>query len=279
MATVYLPLSSFSRKILLTEYGGEEPVVPGRADWLSDQLRTDRSDTKFSDRVLALMATGIRLEVPAAIADHIATQGHRLGVVIHRNHIEQLTRHMLSAVILGSEAKRAMRAFYDLYDLDDDDLDEQSVYREYGRFSKKFFEKIDAKAATKSAGVVRRDSRIWQGANAQAPRVTNATLESVCAALDERLRELRIRRLKRLTKQAHVYLWYMCGRRRVEKVARTFGIHRSGVYRAIKSVRRRIRSDKAFAGAILPLTDPAFVLPAGAAQPNLCATPPAAAPA
>ena len=49
MATVSLKISRFSRKIIIAEYGYAEPVVPGRADWLSDQLRIDRSDTRFPE--------------------------------------------------------------------------------------------------------------------------------------------------------------------------------------------------------------------------------------
>lgn len=276
MATVFLPVSTFSRKILLSEYGGAEPVVPGRADWLSDQLRIDRSDTGFSAAALSALSTGILIEAPARLADRIARDGQRIGIVIHRLHIEQLTKHMLSAALMGVEAKRAMRTFYELYRLDDDDLDEQSVYREYGRFRSNFFRKISAKSGTKSPDDVRPESRIWQGISGESERVSNAVLAALCEILTDRLHLCRIRRLKRLTKQAHIYIWARRGRRRWDDIGKRFGCRRSSVYRALKSVRARIREDKRFARAILPLLDASFVLPAPPPAGNLCCIPPAA---
>lgn len=270
MATVFLPTSSFSRKILLVEYGGVEPVVPGRADWLSDQLRIDRSDTGFSTNLLATLTTGLLVEVPAHVADRISLQGTRTGAVLHRLHIEMLTRHMISSVMMGCEAKKAMRNFYDTYGLDDDDLDEQSVYREYGRFSRNFFAKIEAKSGTKSHNAVRPESRIWQGVFAEKDRPSNTHINTLCEAFDTRLRACRIRRVKRLTKQAHIYIWSKRGNRRWDEIGKRFGIQRSSVYRALKSVRKRIREDKAFSRAILPLLDPAFVLPAPGTPVHLC---------
>lgn len=268
MATVFLPLSRFSRKIILAEYGTAEPVVPGRADWLSDQLRIDRRDTRFPDNALAALSATVLLEVPASLADRIAIDGQRTGAVLHRLHIEQLTRHMLSAVIMGGEAKLAMRAFYDMYRIDDDDLDEQSVYREYGRFSRKFFQKISAKSVTKSGNAVRPDCRIWQGVSLPVPRITNAALDAICDLLDERLRECRIRRLTRLTRQAHIFIYCVRGQRTPTKAAERFKVSRRSVYRALRAVRHRMRDNKRFAQVILPLTDLAFVLPAPAALPT-----------
>lgn len=277
MATVFLPLSDFSRKILLTEYGGAEPLVPGRADWLSDQLRIDRSDTSFSKAALAIVSAGLLLEVPAALADRIARDGQRLGAVIHRIHIELLTRHMVSAVLMGGEAKKAMRAFYDTYQIDDDDLDEQSLYREYGRFSRNFFAKISAKSGTKSPDAVRAESRIWQGISGKQERVSNIVLNDLCNALDVRLHECRIRRVKRLSKQAHIYIWSKRGHRDWRTVGKRFKVQRSSVYRALKAVRKRIREDKRFAKAILPLLETSFVLPAPVPVTHLCEhIPPAA---
>lgn len=272
MATVLLPTSTFSRKIILGEHGASEPVVPGRADWLSDALRIDRSDTGFSPALLATLRAGVLLDVPASLAARIARDGQRIGAVLHRNHIEILTRHMLSAAIMGGEAKKAMRKFYELYGLDDDDLDEQSLYREYGRFSKRFFEKIMSKSGTKSAGVVLQKSRISQGNAPALSLISNANLDALCSVFDGRLKRCRIRYKSRLEKQSHIYLWVRRGGRKLEAITRRFGTKRSGMYRALKAVRKRIRDDKRFARAILPLLDPAFVLPAPAPALHLCHT-------
>lgn len=279
MATVILPVSSFSRKIIISEYGAIEPVVPGRADWLSDQLRIDRTDTRFPEAALGMLQKEIALEVGPTLADRIARDGQRIGVVLHRLHMEQLTRHMLSAAIMGKEAKKAMRAFYDLYSIDDDDLDEQSVYREYGRFSRRYFEKISAKSVTKSQDRVRPDCRIWQGVSLPVPRISNIALDAICDLLDQRLAECRIRRLHRLSRQAYIFIYCVRGQRSPAKAAERFKTSPRSVYRALRAVRNRIRDNKRFAAAILPLTDLAFVLPVPPAADHLCAQPAQKAPA
>lgn len=279
MATVYLPLSSFSRKILLAEYGNAEPVTPGRADWLSDMLRIDRSDTRFAEDVTSRIASGIYLNVPPPLADRITQQGLRLGVVLHRNHIEQLTRYMLAGTMGITNAKSAMRAFYDHYGIEDDDMDEQSVYREFSRFKRIFFRTKPAISATKSRGRVLPDSRIWQGVSATPNRISTAELAQICEHFDERLAASRIRRVERLSEQAHIYIWHVRSGRNVPVIAKHFQKHRASVYRAIAAMRRRIRRDRRFAEAILPVLDASFVLPKAAELGHLCPETPVAVPA
>lgn len=278
MATVYLPLSSLSRKILVAEYGAE-PIAPGRADWMSDVLRVDRRDTQFQARALELIRSGVLLSVSPALADRVTQQAERLGVVLHRLHIEMLTRIMLAASESGQPAKTAMQCFYDAYDLDEDDLSQESAYREYQRFRKTFFERKQANSAKKNRAVVTPDSRIWQGASGEKKRPTNTQLDAICDLLDERLRLARIRRLQRLTMQAHLYIYAVVGGRDYKALSRRFSRHPANVYRCMNAVRRRIRFDKAFAAAILPLIEQSAVLPAAPAAAHLCATPPPAVPA
>lgn len=278
MATVYLPLSSLSRKILVAEYG-HEPIVPGRADWLSDVLRVDRRDTQFQARALSAIQTGVLISVSPGLADQIARQCDRLGVVLHRLHIEMLTRIMLAASNSGNAAKTAMQTFYETYNLDDDDLSQESAYREYQRFRRAFFEKKSANSAKKNRHFVLPDSRIWQGTRPEKKTLTNAQLDALCCILDERLQSARIRRLRRLTLQAHLYIYAVLGRRNYQALARKFQRHPANVYRAMNTVRRRIRQDERFAAAILPILNGSIVLPVSESGSNLCTTPPPAAPA
>lgn len=279
MATVYLPLSSFSRKILLTEYGFEDPVTPGRADWLSDMLRIDRSDTRFADSVTQQLTSGLHLQVSAALADRIVHQGVAIGAVIHRHHIEQLTRHMLASSMGITNAKASMQAFYEYYGLDDDDVAQESVYREYNRFKRVFFRAKRATTAKKSAVPVRPNSQVWQGFSGIESRISNADLEALCRHLDERLAASRIRRVQRLSEWSRMYIYAVRGGRPPHAIARRFRKHLATVYRAQGYVRLRIRRDRRFAAAILPLLDDSFVLPGEGAGRHICTKTPAAAPA
>lgn len=274
MATVLLPLSSFSRKILLAEYGGTEPIEPGRADWLSDVLRVDRSDTRFPARAIDALNSSLMLVTTPAVADHISAQGKCLGVVLHRHHIEMLTRAMLAVATAGGAAKTAMQTFFDTYDLDDDDLSQESAYREYQRFRRNFFKKMQAKAAKKSRPDVLRDSRIWQGSGAETGACTNTELDALCAVASARIRAARIRRIQRISFQAHLYIYAVRGGRDVAAIARRFRRHKANVYRALATVRRRLRHDRRFAEAILPLLDAGAVLPGPAAAAHICANSP-----
>lgn len=279
MATVLLPVSSFSRKILLTEYAGDLPIAPGRADWLSDMLRVDRTDTRFPSNIVAQMCDELPLSVPAPLADRIARDGQRIGAVIHRHHVEQLTRFMLASSMGVANAKSAMQAFYAHYGLDDDDVSQESVYREFSRFKRTFFRQKPATTAKKSADSVPRNSQLWRGISALDTRIDNATLDALCSHLDDCLAAARIRRRQRLSEWAHMYIYAHRGGRTPDAIAKRFGKHRATVYRAATYVRMRIRRDRRFAKAILPILDDAFVLPRAAAAGHLCIETPAAAPA
>lgn len=279
MATVHLPISTFSRKILLTEYAGAVPITPGRADWLSDMLRIDRSDTRFPEVVTALMSEVLPINVSAKLADRILQHGPRIGAVIHRHHMEQLTRHMLASSMGIANAKAAMQAFYDHYGIDDDDVSQESVYREFSRFKRTFFSKKSVIPAKKSTDRVRRNSQLWHGMSGHENRLPNAELDAICNYLDEQLAAARIRRRERLCAHAHIYLYSVRGGRSAAVIAKRFKKHPATVYRAMGYIRARIRRDRRFAQAIMPILDPSFVLPAPPPPSHLCPQTPAAAPA
>lgn len=279
MATVHLPLSAFSRKILLAEYGGAEPLEPGRADWLSDMLRIDRRDSGFQQRAVDALRTSLAINLPHALAEKVLEQGERIGVVIHRQHIEMLTRAMLAAATAGGQAKTAMLDFYNTYGIDDDDLEADTLYREYQRFRKKILRNIAAKSAKKTAGVVLRDSRISQATETRRRRWNQEELDAVCALVEPRLCSARIRYRKRITFATHLYIYSALGGRDVPTIARRFRRHIANVYRALANVRARMRRDLKYARAIRPLLDPVGVLPLVDNARHICSDSPQTVPA
>jgi hypothetical protein len=258
--TVFLPLSKFSAKILATEYGGQSPITPGRADWLSDILRINRSDTRFTPEEEAIIQSGLMIQVPPPVAQLVEAQSLRIGIVIHRLHLENLSRHMAACAIRcpgKGHATAAMRDYYQMYGLDDDDFSPESAYREYSRFSKKFL----SKPATNIAADVRPKSRVWQQADTSVQRINHEQLDRICAYLDERFAEARIRRVQILSQHAHMYIYAVRGGRDVAAIARRFKRHRANVYRALAHIRHRLKNDERVAKAMRPLLNPSFVLP------------------
>lgn len=267
--TILLPLSTFSAKILSTEYAGADPIAPGRADWLSDIIRIDRSRTQFTADDEAVVQSAVQINVPDWLAQHIERQGLRIGVVVHRLHLENLSRHMAACAMRypgKGLAMAALRDFYAHYGLSDDDFSQESAYREYSRFSKKFL----AKGATNNSRRVLPQSRIWQHPDPTVERINHAELDALCQELDERLARVRIRRVTVLSRHAHMYIYAVRGGRDIASICRRFKKHRAAVYRALAHIRERMKRDRKFARALKPLLDPAFVLPTPLERADIC---------
>ncbi len=266
---IFLPLSSFSEKILRTEYEGFQPISPGRADWLADVIRIDRTTTRFTPEEEAVVKSGLEIKVPAQLAAQIQAQGLRLGVVIHRLHLEQLSRHMHACSLRfpgKGLAMSALRDFYAQYSLSDDDFSQESAYREYSRFRKKFL----ANSATNISRTVRPQSRIWQYRDNSVEAINQAALDELCRALDARLEAARIRRREILARHGYIYIYAVRGGRDIGEIKRKFKKHRANIYRALAHIRHRIKTDRKFARAILPLLDPSYVLPPPSGAPHIC---------
>lgn len=265
---IVVPLTPMSAKILATEYG-RSPITPGRADWLSDVLRIDRSSTRFTPEEEAAVSSGVLLNVSPKVASQIERQGKRLGVVIHRLHLENLSRHMAACSMrfpTKGLAMVALRDFYDYYGLSDDDFSQESAYREYSRFRKKFL----ANSATNSRHRVRPESRIWQQRDNQVEHINQAGLDVLCRVLDDRLRQARIRRREVLARHAYIYIYAVRGGRDIAEISRRFKKHRANVYRAISHIQGKMKSDARFARILGPILSPAFVLPAPSQATDIC---------
>lgn len=270
MVLITVRVSPFSRKILLAENGGTMPVAPAKADWLSDVLRIDRRDTNFRLLYIEALTTEIQLEVPERLAAQLHAQGDRIGVVLHRLHLEQLSRHMISARLMQAEVKKALRQFYDYYDISEDDFSEESAYREYQRFRRLFFRENAAKSATKTQPVVTRKSRIWQPEIPESQRPTLTHLRALISHFADLVAEQRYRRHYRLMRQAACYIYTVRGGLSNEKVCKHTGRHRASVFRALAAVRKRMKKDKEFARMLHLVCDESFVLPEAAPADHLC---------
>lgn len=255
---IVLPLTSLSAKIIHAEYGHAQVINPGRADWLTDVLHIDRVGARFTESEMAQVQSGLLLNVPHALGQRIQLHGHQLGAIIHRLHIEQIARHMLScAVIKPLSATAALQWYYDHYQLSDDDLNTESMYREYSRFKKKML----AKNAKKTQPNVRPDSRVWQTDKQAAVKLNFETLDRFCSVLDQALIAARIRRRKVIGLHAHMYIYAVKGNRDISTIARRFKRHPANVYRALAHVRKRMKADERFSQAIKAVISPDFVLP------------------
>lgn len=266
---MFLPLSSFSAKILATEYGGIQPIIPGRADWLSDVIRIDRTTTRFTTEEEAVVKSGLDIKVPNPLAAQIENQGLRLGVVIHRLHLENLCRHMAACAMRfpgKGYAMSSLRDFYNYYDISDDDFSLESAYREYSRFRKKFL----ANPATNKNRRVLPKSRVWRHRDNDVENINQVGLDALCRVLDQRLEAARIRRRDVLARHAYIYIYAVRGGRDIGEIKRRFKKHRSNVYRAIAHIRQRLKTDKRFARALMPLLDPSFVLPVPEIKADIC---------
>lgn len=254
---ILLPLTPLSAKIIHAEYGLAQVVSPGRADWLTDVIHINRVGARFTDTELAQVSDSLLLNVPPSVGNMIKDGGQRIGAIIHRLHLEQISRHMFACATGARNATAALQWYYDHYNLSDTELNTESMYREYSRFKKKLL----TNSAKKSGHNVRHDSRHWQVQNKAPEQLNFDTLDRICNLLDQQLAAARIRRRKIIGLHAHIYIYSVKGNRDISTIARRFKRHPANIYRAMAHVRKRMRDDERFARAIKPILAADFVLP------------------
>lgn len=133
MVLVSLPLSSFSKKIILADYG-HAPIQLGKGDDLlyllccrRPQGKDDPVSVRLSDRLDFLVSEQVAKCVKARTT----------GWVLHQMHLHRLCTHVQSVILAGGTAEGAIESFYQVYGLGDDDFSFESAYKRWQRFQQK----------------------------------------------------------------------------------------------------------------------------------------------
>ena len=133
MVLVSLPISSFSKKIILADYG-QAPIQLGKGDDLLYLLCCRRPQGK-DDPVSVRLSDRLEFLVSEQVAKCV--KARTTGWVLHQMHLHRLCTHVQSALLSGGTAEGAIDIFYQAYGLGDDDFSYESAYKRWQRFQSK----------------------------------------------------------------------------------------------------------------------------------------------
>ena len=248
MTVVSVPVTKFSRKILLREHG-TEPIHVKRSHPLWVYLRPHaEGDHAGSSHITAERSTIINIEVSYSLRETLRKNLNDAGLALHKSHVEWMLRFTWANTVNGVPALRALKSFYELYNLDDDDYDLGSAFRMWQRFKNWVDEKFDGKAVNFHRVDVLSFCR--PGDDYGNPW-TDDQLEQIADLVCQRLAAYE-RVPEYLLTQVAIWVFHKVGERRADEIAVKFGKSWSRVYAAIRKVRDNRKNYDRFR----ELTDP-----------------------
>ena len=133
---ILLPVHPFSRKILLSEYSGQEPLRIPQHDILFSMLCVTRiRDRSNLSRLRPLLTVDINIALDKAMATHIVNRCYQSGLHLFKWHKDMLCRHTEACVRQQNSALAGIRDFYTMHDIGEDDLPMDTAYKIWQRWN------------------------------------------------------------------------------------------------------------------------------------------------
>lgn len=137
MKEITLPVHPITRRLLLHECGGQEPLVLRNHDPLfgiftARRIRPDRISRQITDT----LSQYVRLQVDDTIARHCIENAHAIGITLYRLHKDTMCRYIQASTLNGAPALHALRQFYHLHKINEDDYQEESAWKSWQRWAK-----------------------------------------------------------------------------------------------------------------------------------------------
>lgn len=247
-----------SRRILLSEHDGIEPVVIRNHDPLFGIL----SSKTFRPRQAAVqltqtLSTTVSILLDDDIARHVIADGYHVGWFLFRLHKETMCRYVQACVLNGVPALHAIRQYYTIQGVTEDDYQEESAWKSWMRWSKTrrkkplFSQRKYDKASAEILGKKRRHANI--AAPLRPCRLTHseAVIELATARFLSAYARLFRRVPKCMGKHVRVYYYSEVYGLSCYEAARKLGITPWSAWYACRAVQHRASKNKAVARLLI----------------------------
>lgn len=243
-----LPVHPFSRRILLKEYGGVEPLGIRPNDILFSMLSVARlRDRNNAVRMRELLKAEVTFELDNAIATHIALRCDQVGLHLFKWHKDQLCRYVDVCLRRGGiTAAGAIREFYDMHNIGEDDFAFDSAWKMWQRHNAE-----SRKGNPVFSGRIRGTTPVVFSKKTGRPRavplpVSDDTIEACAARLADVITGCLRQSPKALLKHTRCYLYLYYARRDHRSVAARLRMPVSSVYYGANVIRDWRETDPTF---------------------------------
>jgi len=137
MKEIILPVHPMSKRILLSEHGGIDPIIIRQHDVLFGLLSLKKFKPRSSMLQISQTLTDtVSLLLDDDIARHVISDSYHVGFYIFKLHKETMCRYIQACTLNGIQAMQALRQFYHMQGITEDDYQEESAWKAWGRWSK-----------------------------------------------------------------------------------------------------------------------------------------------
>lgn len=131
---VTIPISSFSKAIILTEFECEPVTL--KSNHIYYQMLHYRSELKWPERMRKLLNDNIMIS--ASINKRDVDMISMVGYHIHKYHVQKMYDFVYARYLLDVQVAHSIRLFNDIYGITEDDMPYETQYRNWSRWLKYF---------------------------------------------------------------------------------------------------------------------------------------------
>lgn len=144
MPTVIIPISRFTRRVMTSRYGAEEPYKIRRSDDTYYHLTAEpiRGNTCFT-KLNQLLTDRVQLRVSAILSRRLRAKKrqHFIGLHLHKVFQAKMLTFVEAQVLAGVPAQSALKNFLSHNGVTEDDYSLETAYTAWKRHKQVFFEK------------------------------------------------------------------------------------------------------------------------------------------
>jgi len=134
---IILPVHPMSKRILLAEHGGIEPIIIRQHDVLFGMLTLKRFKPRSTMLQISQTLTAtVSILLDEDIARHTISESYHIGFYLFKLHKETMCRYVQACTLNGGQAMDALRQYYWLQGITEDDYQEESAWKAWMRWSK-----------------------------------------------------------------------------------------------------------------------------------------------
>jgi hypothetical protein len=228
MNIVEIPVSPFSRKLVLARYGATEPIKLTAADTLTGTLCCVKpSDPNKLQKPKEELTATLHFFLNDNLAKHIHRRRWRIGLHLNDVHREKLNEYIETSVLHGSGIKKSIDTFCEKNKIDlETDITFDAVNKDYQRFVKEKTEKNTAIFPRKNTTSVRyfgeKTTPFLAGGNIYTDADLDALVQKYVTDNPTLFQTLRGDTRLKLQKQLEVYVYRTIGKRSPRYIANKF---------------------------------------------------------
>jgi len=243
-----------SKRILLAEHGGIEPIIIRQHDVLFGMLTLKRFKPRSTMLQISQTLTAtVSILLDEDIARHTISESYHIGFYLFKLHKETLCRYVQACTLNGGQAMDALRQYYWLQGITEDDYQEESAWKAWMRWSKTRRKKaifLNQKPDKASVNLIKKRggrAKLSERLRPLTLTLSEAKIELATSRFISAYCAIFLRPHIRLEKQVRIYLYLKTYNLSGHEVARKLNVPQPTVFYSKRAIEQLAARNKAIA--------------------------------